>query len=101
MKNDKIMLEEPYLVMKEAIKVIIGLCYVGDLPRKKTIKYREVEELIGIDKDPQALLINTIADSNIRYVAYGISYKFYFRNCEGLSSAIVVYLAHMMVKENK
>lgn len=67
----------------------------------KTVKYKDVEELTDIDKDPRALLINTLANSTVRYVAYDISYKIYFINCEGSTSTIVVYLAHMMVKEKK
>lgn len=100
-KDESIVLEKPYLVTQEAIKEIIGLCSIGDLLGKKTIKYKDVEELTGISKDPQDLLINTLKDLDVRYVAYDISYKIYFRNREGSTSAIIFYIAHMMVKENK
>lgn len=87
--------------MKEAIEAITSLCSVGDHPGQKMVKYRDMEELTSIKKDPQALLINTIINLVVRYVAYDITYKIHFRNHEGSTSAIVVFLAHMMVKENK
>lgn len=37
----------------------------------------------------------------MRYVSYGIYYKIYFRNREGFTSAIVVYMAHMHVMEDR
>lgn len=100
-KDGSIILDKPYPITMEFIESITGLWSVGDLLGKKIVKYREVEELIGIDKDPWSLLINTIVDPIVRYVPYGITYTIYFRNHEGSTLAIVVYLSHKMVKENK
>lgn len=36
-----------------------------------------------------------------RNIAYRISYTIYFRNIEGSTLAIAVYIAHQMVKESK
>ena len=100
-KDRSIVLDKPYLITKESIEDITGLCSVGDLPGKKKVKYKDVEELTSINKDSQALLINTISDLAVRYVAYSITYKIYFQNHEGSTLAITVYLAHKMVKKNK
>lgn len=51
-KDGTIILDKPYPIMKDAIKAIIGLCSVGDLLGKKIVKYRDVVELTGVEKDP-------------------------------------------------
>lgn len=77
-KDGRIVLDKPYLISKEAIEAITRLCSIGELPRKKTMKYKNVVELTGIGRDYRALLIDTLSNSTIRYFAYGISYKIYF-----------------------
>lgn len=88
-------------IIKEAISTISSLCGVGHVSIKKLVKNKEFETLTGITGDQRALLIDTIIDLVVRYVAYGVSQKIYLWNKEGSTSVIVVYVAHQMVKERK
>lgn len=87
-------LDKPYEITKESIATITRLCNIEPVPVKKSIKSREVKALTWVTRDQRELIIHTIIDLVIRYVAYGISYKIYFRNREGSTSTIVVYVAH-------
>lgn len=79
----------------------VGLCNNGDVLTKNSIKNKEVETLNDINRDQRALIIDKIINPAVRYVAYDISYKVYFRNREGATLTIVVYMAHMLVMEDK
>jgi hypothetical protein len=100
-QGEQIILDKPYDISKEAIMAITGLCNVGPVPVNKFMQNKEVKSLIGVTKDQRALLIHTIVDPIVRYITYGISYKIYFRNREGSTSTIVIYITHHMVKKNE
>lgn len=99
-RDNCIVLDKPYPIRKEIISMVTSLCDNGEVPAKKLTLNKEMEALTGVKGDQQALVINTIVNPVVRYVAYGISYKVYFRNREGATSAIVVYMAYMFVMEN-
>lgn len=94
-------MDKPYPITKEIISRVIDLCDSGEVLEKKPILNREVEALTDVKGDQQALIINTIINPMVSYVAYVISYKIYFQNREGATSAIAVYMTHMLVMENK
>lgn len=73
---------------------------VKDLMLKIEMKNKEVETLISVIGDQRTFLIDKIISLIVRYVAYGISYKIYFKNREGSISTIVVYVAHMNTMED-
>lgn len=79
------------------IEDLTGLCKVGDILKKNSIRNVEVEALTRIRGDQRALIISSIKDHLTKYVAYGISYKIYFRNREGSTLAGVAYIAHKMI----
>lgn len=95
------MLDKPYPSTKEIISVITSLCENGDVLAKKSIKNKEVETLTGVKDDQRELIIDQIINHVVRYVSYDISYKVYFKIREGATSTITLYMAHMLVMEDK
>lgn len=77
------MLDKPYLITKDIISVIVGLCDKGSVLVKKNVKNKEVETLTSVMGDQRELLIDKIINPMVRYVAYDMSYKIYFINREG------------------
>lgn len=101
LQNDNIVLDKPYLISKDIISAITHLCDKGTILIKKSLKNKEVKNLTNVMGDQRALLIDKIVNPMVRYVAYGISHKIYFRNREGSTSTIIVYVAHMLVMEDR
>lgn len=97
-QGDQMIFEKPYGITKEASVAITRLCNDGPISIKKLVKNKEVEALIGVTGDHRALQIHTIVDPMISYVAYYISYKIYFRNSEGSTLVIAIYIVHQMVE---
>lgn len=87
--------------MNEIIFMVTDLCDNVEVLEKKLILNMEVEALTDVKGDQQALIINTIINPVGRYVAFGIYFKVYFKNREGATSAIAVYMACMLVMENR
>lgn len=98
--NDCIVLDKPYLISKYTIFVVTGLCDKGTIPMKKFVKNKEVETITKVMGDQRALLIKKIVNLVVRYIAYEMSYKIYFKNREGSTSAIDVFVAHKLVMED-
>lgn len=99
-QNNCIILDKPYPISKDIISTVTSLCDKGSVPIKKRVKNKGVETLTSVTGDQRALLIDKIVNPMVSYVAYGISYKIYFRNREGSTLAIIVYVAHMIVMED-
>lgn len=99
-QDDNIVLDKPYPILKEVISLVTGLCNSGEVLIKKSILNREVEALSSMKGDQRAFIINTIINLVVRYTAYDISYKIYFKNREGTTSTIAVYMAHMLAMKN-
>lgn len=100
-RDNYIVLDKPYPITKEIIFAITDLSDSGGNLVKKSILNREVKALTSMKGDQWALIINMIINYVLRYAAYGISYKVYFKNREGATLTIVVYMAYMFVMENR
>lgn len=94
------MLDKPYPITKDIISVNTRLCDKGTILVKKTMKNKEFETLTRVMGDQRALLIDIVVNLVVRYVTYGISYKIYFINREGSTSAIVVFVVYKLVMED-
>lgn len=99
-QNKCIMFDKPYPITKDIILVVIGMCNSGSVLVKKIVKNKEVETLFNVIGDQKALLIDKISHPVVRYVAYEISYKIYFKNRESSTLAITVYVAHKISMED-
>lgn len=78
MSGDVLNLDKSYLIMKEVIETLFGLWKVGNVLENNSIWNKEVETLTGVIGDQRALIILTIRDMVIRYIAHGVSYKIFF-----------------------
>lgn len=101
LNEDTLNLDKSYLISKEVIRNLTRLCNVGIISKKKLIHNKEVKTLTGVTGDQRALVISMIKDPLTRCIAYGISYRFFFKNKKGSTSTGAVYISHKMIMEDQ
>lgn len=101
MRNDNIMLDKWAIQSWRRLSHLLLAYATMEMFWIRSWLIIEVETLTNVKGDQWALIIDKIINPIVRYVTYDISYKVYFRNREGVTSAIAVYMAHMLMMKDK
>lgn len=99
--DESIWLSKPFMITKDAISVVTGLCSSSELPGLKYVKNQVVTDTTRSRFDKRAMTINDILEYDVKFASMVIGYKIYHSSQENSVSSTAIYAAYEMVKKNK